>query len=139
MILVIDSGIWVSALHFGGTPMIALESACKRFGVAICEPIIEEIYSVLQRKFDWETAEIDSALAEYFVEVVQVGTTGSLRGICRDPKDDMVLECAILGGAEIIVTGDKDLLTLGLFRGIRILTPRQFLTLQRAEGSREPS
>jgi len=42
----------------------------------------------------------------------------------------MVLECAVLAGAEIIVSGDKYLLTMDPFRGIRILSPREFLTFQ---------
>ncbi len=47
--------------------------------------------------------------------------------VCRDPDDDWVLATAIAGGAEAIVTGDADLLALGVFQGIRILSPRQFL------------
>jgi predicted nucleic acid-binding protein len=52
---------------------------------------------------------------------------GSVKNICRDPNDDMVLECAVRAGAKAIVTGDKDLLTLGEYEGIRIVTPRTFL------------
>ena len=72
---------------------------------------------------------LELTLAEYARETVMVQITGNLNGFCRDPKDDMVLETAVLAGAEIIVTGDKDLLTMGQFRGIRILTPREYLTL----------
>lgn len=46
--------------------------------------------------------------------------------ICRDPKDDMILDLALAAGADVIVTGDKDLLALHPFRGIAILTPAQF-------------
>jgi putative PIN family toxin of toxin-antitoxin system len=46
---------------------------------------------------------------------------------CRDPKDNPILECAWAGHADAIVTGDMDLLLLNPFRGIPILTPRQFL------------
>ena len=46
---------------------------------------------------------------------------------CRDPKDDMVLELAVNGSATCIISGDADLLALHPFRGIPILTPRQFL------------
>ena len=46
---------------------------------------------------------------------------------CRDPKDDMYLELALSGRARCVVSGDKDLLSLHPFRGIPILTPRQFL------------
>lgn len=46
---------------------------------------------------------------------------------CRDPDDDWVLATAVAGQAEAIVTGDGDLLALGVFRGVAILSPRQFL------------
>lgn len=45
---------------------------------------------------------------------------------CRDPKDDKFLELAVSGNADVIVTGDKDLLALHPFRGIAILTPLDF-------------
>jgi predicted nucleic acid-binding protein len=55
---------------------------------------------------------------------------GILSGVCRDPKDDFILECAVLGNADVIVTGDKDLLALGEYEGIRIVTPRQYLDME---------
>jgi len=50
-------------------------------------------------------------------------------GICRDPKDDFILECAQTGNADLIVTGDKDLLSLKSFGSIQIVTPRQYLDI----------
>ena len=47
--------------------------------------------------------------------------------VCRDPKDDHILELAINGNALFIVTGDYDLLALDPFRGVRIVTPVEFL------------
>ncbi len=49
--------------------------------------------------------------------------------VCRDVKDNMLLELAVSGNAGYLVTGDKDLLVLDPFRGIRIVTPRQFLDI----------
>lgn len=47
--------------------------------------------------------------------------------VCRDPKDNMILELAASGQADFIITGDKDLPVLNPFRSIRILTPAEFL------------
>jgi len=47
--------------------------------------------------------------------------------VCRDPRDDKFLELAVDGRADLILTGDSDLLTLHPFRGIAILTPAQYL------------
>ena len=49
---------------------------------------------------------------------------------CRDPKDDKFLEVAVHGRAELIVTGDEDLVALNPFRGIAILTPAQYLEME---------
>jgi putative PIN family toxin of toxin-antitoxin system len=50
----------------------------------------------------------------------------SIEGICRDPDDDAILTCALGAGADYLVTGDLDLLQLKIFKGIRIVTPRDF-------------
>jgi putative PIN family toxin of toxin-antitoxin system len=51
---------------------------------------------------------------------------------CRDPKDDKFLALALAGHANLILSGDQDLLVLHPFRGINILTPRQYLDQSRA-------
>lgn len=50
--------------------------------------------------------------------------------VSRDPNDDHVLGCAVAAGAQVLVTGDKDLLTLHPFRGVAIVTPAGFLARQ---------
>jgi predicted nucleic acid-binding protein len=53
----------------------------------------------------------------------------ALTAVCRDPDDNMVLECALEGHVQYIVSGDKDLLELKEFRGIRIVRAAEFLSL----------
>ncbi len=55
--------------------------------------------------------------------------TGTIRGACQDPKDDMVLECAVNARAGFIVSGDYDLLHLIEFQGIAIVNPRTLCDL----------
>jgi putative PIN family toxin of toxin-antitoxin system len=55
---------------------------------------------------------------------------------CRDPKDDKFLDVAVNGNADLILTGDRDLLALHPFRGIPIRTPAQYLTGARSHGRR---
>ena len=47
--------------------------------------------------------------------------------VCRDPKDDMFLACAVTSKTKIIVSGDRDLLSVSGYKGIEILTPRRFV------------
>jgi PIN domain len=56
-----------------------------------------------------------------------VRDTGDVAGVSRDPTDDFVLAAAIEGRANVIVTGDEDLLILEEHQGVAILTPRKFL------------
>jgi predicted nucleic acid-binding protein len=58
---------------------------------------------------------------------VRVKVTGEVAGVCRDPNDDYILECAVKANAQLIIAGDKDLLALAAYRGIRIVTARQCL------------
>ncbi|MDE0673409.1 MAG: putative toxin-antitoxin system toxin component, PIN family [Caldilineaceae bacterium] len=89
----------------------------------------EEIADVMSRaRFDKYVSSEERALflaalldASEVVEIVD-----SIR-ICRDPKDDKILELAISGNADCIVTGDDDLLALNPFRGVAIVTPADFL------------
>jgi putative PIN family toxin of toxin-antitoxin system len=129
VIVVIDANVWVSALQFGGKltkPVRAVERALRNNTLATTQEINAEIRRILVEKFQWSSGEAGRLINSYFKRAIYVTISGSIR-ICRDPNDDMVLECAVLAGAQIIVSGDKDLLALSSYRGIRIMTPAKFL------------
>ena len=88
-----------------------------------------EIIRVSTRKFKLSETDVRRALNSYLAGSKRIEITGLVTGICRDPNDDHVLECAITAGAQILITGDKDLLTLGEFQGTSILSTRQYLEL----------
>jgi uncharacterized protein len=127
LIVVFDSNVWISALEFGGAPLKAIDLATGRMRIALCAPILAEIRSILKAKFNWLDESINGALDEYALETLMVPVRNTLRGVCRDPNDDVVLECAVRAGADVIVSGDKDLLALKTHKGIRVVTPREFL------------
>jgi putative PIN family toxin of toxin-antitoxin system len=62
-----------------------------------------------------------------FLKVAEMVEINETTAICRDPKDDKLLELAISGNAGFLVTGDKDLLVLNPFQHVEIITPREFL------------
>jgi len=62
-----------------------------------------------------------------FLEVVEIPKV--LENVCRDADDNAVLECALVGKAKYIVSGDNDLLVLKEFRGIRIVRAGEFLAI----------
>jgi putative PIN family toxin of toxin-antitoxin system len=127
LIVVFDSSVWISAFQFGGTPLQALDRISGRSTIAVCSQILNEVNSILKSKFNWPQENIEDALSDYARDIFICQVRGRLRGICRDPNDDMILECAVEAQADLIVSGDKDLLTLKQYKGVRILTPRAFL------------
>ena len=126
MTVVLDSGIWISALQFGGVPLLALEKALTVDRIATCKQIENEIARVLTEKMGWEADRVAETLASCLVEAIRVPVTGEVQGICRDPKDHMVLECAVNAHADLIVSGNKDLLAVGSYKCIRIVTAREY-------------
>ncbi len=56
-----------------------------------------------------------------------------LPGVTRDPKDDAIVACAREAGADYIVSGDRDLLDLGEYKGTRVVTPREFVEMLASE------
>lgn len=128
MTVVLDSGVWISGLHFGGTPLLAMDQAFLFDQIATCQEIVTEVSTVLVVKFGWRQPDVRSVLESYLVDATFVTLRGDVVGICRDPKDDMIFECAVLAKANFIVSGDKDLLVIGEYKGIRVVTARQYLS-----------
>ena len=94
--------------------------------IATCDEIDAEIVRVLTEKFSWEQERATSALQAILARGIRIRIRGTVK-VCRDPHDDMFLECAVLAKADLLVAGDKDLLTLGAYKGTRIVTPSEYL------------
>jgi putative PIN family toxin of toxin-antitoxin system len=127
MIVVLDSNVWISGLEFGGRPGAAIERALVWDQLAISDFIRDEIVRILTEKFGRNRHELQQTLDELLAQAIEVEITGAIRGVSRDPKDDAILETAWRANAEVLVAGDKDLLTLAEFRGIKVLTPSEYL------------
>jgi uncharacterized protein len=91
------------------TPTRALEQALSDDVIASCLEIEGEILRVLTEKFLWERARAHAGLESLLARSVRVHLRGSLKE-CRDPNDDMFLECAVRANADQLIAGDKDLL-----------------------------
>ncbi len=92
-----------------------------------------EVKEKLVEKFKYsaETAEEAVALFRSRMEVVTPVVLAS--PVSRDPDDDNILATAVAGNCECIITGDKDLLVLKQFEGIKILSPREFSDQEETE------
>jgi hypothetical protein len=124
---VLDTNVLVSAAVYGGRPAQAVER-CRRDDCVhiVSHPLLDELRRILVQRFLWTEpladATVDSVLHGSVIVVPEFRLDA-----CQDPDDDRVLECAVAGEADLIVTGDKDLLVMNPFQGIKIVTVRQFL------------
>jgi putative PIN family toxin of toxin-antitoxin system len=126
--VVFDTNVLVAALVFpGGRGEAALRRIIEeRDELLLSPPILDELLEVLARKFARDAEE----LAHTAVFVSELSRTVRPRRrlrVVRDEPDNRILECAVAGHADAIVTGDKELLALREYRGIRVLTLRDYL------------
>ncbi|HEX9929659.1 MAG TPA: putative toxin-antitoxin system toxin component, PIN family [Pyrinomonadaceae bacterium] len=126
---VFDNNVLVSAALLGGVPRQAFEKLLDNGTVLISVPVLLELAEVFSRpKFDkYVTHDERMRFLVGFLKVAEMVEINETITICRDPKDDKLLELAISGNAGFMVTGDKDLLVLNPFQRIEIITPREFL------------
>jgi len=111
--VVFDTNILFSATGWRGRPFQCVERA--RAGdivVVSCAELIEELAEKLERKLAFSTRQVEETLADYLGFIRVVNIAGNLKGISRDSDDNAVLECALEGNAQYVVTGDEDLLVL---------------------------
>lgn len=129
MRILLDTNVLVSALLFGGLPRVLLRTAMRGDIALVASPaLLDELEDVLVGKFGFGRAIARLTRAEIEALAHLVEPSGLPR-VSRDPDDDEVLAAAVAGRADVIVTGDRDLLALGVHQGIRILTPREFADL----------
>ncbi len=127
--LVLDTNVVLSAILFpNSVPGRALDRS-QGSVVLASRLTLQELKEVAGRsRFDRyvEAEKRRRLVAEFVRAAVTVDISFPIRA-CRDPKDDKFLEVAVHGRADVIVTGDTDLLALHPFRGIVILTPSAYL------------
>ncbi|HUT08421.1 MAG TPA: putative toxin-antitoxin system toxin component, PIN family [Candidatus Latescibacteria bacterium] len=130
MRVVFDTNVLVAAFAADGLCQKLLRRANKQeFTLLVCPVILDEFQGVLPKKLDATKEEIGSALALLHEVSVMTGDTppaAKPARIVRDPDDDLILFCAVTADADFLVTGDKDLLTIGEHGKIKILDPRGF-------------
>ena len=125
---VFDTNVLFAALVSQGLCAKLLRRArLREFQLVVCPPIREELRRILVTKLRCSSAEAARDLLLIDESVAAVCTPpGSVRGVCRDPDDDTILDCAAAAGADYLVTGDDDLRSLKEFQGMPIVSPREF-------------
>jgi len=137
--IVLDTNVVVSGLLWSGAPYSLLQTAVERdVTLYTSQHLIAELTEVLSRshltsKLEQVRGSVEQALALYASLTVSVTPSAVPSVIATDPDDDQVLAAAVAAEADLIVSGDRDLLALGTHRGIRVLAPSDALRLILAE------
>ena len=128
MRVVFDSNIFVSALTLpGGKGDAAVTHVLTgRAVVLLSEPLMGEILGVLGRKFAFDREQL-ARVALFLSELAEHVVPRGHLSVLQDEPDNRILECAVAGRADTIVTGDRKVLRLGRHEGIEIVTLRVFL------------
>jgi putative PIN family toxin of toxin-antitoxin system len=140
---VLDTNVWISAMLWGGLPAEIMKAAeGGRVTLLLSEGAVEEMSRVLSHDRLRKVYEGAGVSREELVEralslsrVVKVKT--KLGVVLRDPSDDKFLECAVDGGADYLVSGDEHLLEIKEYRGIEVLTAREFVEILKGSSTRK--
>ena len=126
--VVVDTNIFVSAhLVAKGNPAKVINCWVEdKYTIILSTPIIEEIAKVLHRK-GITIDRIERLLFLICQKAIMAPTKEKISVIKDDPNDNKFLECAVYSKADYIISGDKHLLDLEEYEGIKILTPKEFL------------
>ncbi|MGZ4105023.1 MAG: putative toxin-antitoxin system toxin component, PIN family [Actinomycetota bacterium] len=127
MRVVLDTNVLLSAISFGGVPRRLLQAVIDgRLRLVTSRHLLDEFEEILEEKFGFSKAAAVETRSELEV-LAEIVEPVDVPKECRDPDDDQVLAAAQAGAAEVIVTGDRDLLVLEWYNNIEILPPAMFI------------
>ena len=133
-VAVFDTNVLVSGFGWRGSPSQCLELA--RLGIVggvTCRELLEELARILRTKLGFSADEVAETVADAGSFLRLVPISGRLKAVPEDPTDNKVLECATVGQATHVVTGDRaHLLCLGQYQDIAIVSPAEFVRLASA-------
>ena len=127
MKIVIDTNVVISAVFFGGNPQKIIEAVVDGDFHAFATPaIIEEYCEIVDEMVKRKQGRLNRLILLPLIEKLSVIEAVSSIKISRDPDDDKFIECAIDAGAIYIISGDKDLLDIGEYQNVQIITAQEF-------------
>lgn len=126
MRIVLDTNVYIGAALQGELTEDILEKVVENPDIylIISEEILLEIERKLQEKFHWSAERIELFLNRIRKLAEIVTPAEKLEILKRDPDDNKIIECAVAGEVDLIVTADQDLIKLKIFRDIGIIHPK---------------
>jgi len=126
--IVIDTNIFISAFGWGGKPLEVIELLEKgEIKNCLSEEIFNELFTALSYPKLGFPIKLQTEILEFVLAHSDFYTPEANLKLAPDPEDNKFIECALTANAKFIITGDKGLLSVKQFRGIKIITPEDFL------------
>lgn len=134
ILLTPDANVLASGITHEHTPPGRLlgEWSAGRIQFVVSEPLLKEVQQALAKPYFQRLRPIDvltREIAALSTGSVMVEVSRSVQGVATHPEDDVILATALSGSAAFLVTGDHDLLRLGSYEGVTIVTVRAFLAM----------
>ena len=128
MKVVLDTNVIVSAILFGGKPRQIMEAVLAgEIQLCVSESMMAELQGVLRRpKFEFDSQIVQSIISEITMLAEWVIPQKHFNLVKDDPADNEVIDCAIEGGADYIISGDRHLLQLERCGETRLISPDEF-------------
>ena len=130
MRIVLDTNVLIASLISRGKCYLLVEHCLEVHEIVSSTFILNELSEKLQKKFKYDNNEVIEALSIFRAKMEIVSPSKLEQQVCRDIDDDWVLATALVGKAQCIVTGDKDLLVIAQFEKIDIISPVDFQTYE---------
>ena len=129
--VVIDTNVFVSGLTFKGKPREVLDLIWRGdIEACISSFILKELEETLKKDFSWDRDQIKHTIEKIKAKTILIQPKNKVSVIKENDDDNRILECAIEGKAQYLISGDrKHLLPLKEYQGTKILSPAEFLKL----------
>ena len=129
MKIVLDTNVFISGIFFTGPPYQILRAWQKQdLQIVISLEILDEYYQVgKELSAQFPEADLNSVLELVTTKADLIKAALLDEAVCDDPDDDKFFACAISGEVNIIISGDKHLLKISGYQGIKVVRPRQFV------------
>ena len=131
---VLDTNIIVSALFWSGAPYKIVQAGIKdEFRIITSLEILGEAYATLEEKFKVPRKQINSLVKVVTLNSEIVYPKLQIAVVKKDPSDNKIIECALEGNADYIISGDKHLLEIKKYKEVEIISPSEFWSTLKGE------
>ena len=129
MKILFDTNVIISGFVSQGYSFDVIKDTANKHEVYYTEYLLKETQKNLSTKFPLSHEAVNSIINTVKKQFIEGKTANTIKKISRDSKDDQILADAVTNDIDIIITGDKDLLELKNYKGIKIIMPKDYWKL----------